>query len=367
AGVSECVLFEDLTGNELRHNHQADVEHIVHNPYKVIIGSVILKVSRLLNHVIEVVTDAEKYTSIFSKERAILALKEELMLFRISVNDAVIEDSIQIISHLRVGPPDVPSIILKEELMLVSQGEHQQQQPTHHFDFLNPIGDESPKTNVDPIGDECVLIDCYSPPIKEEVLAFRLEGGHMWIFLWLLTGPSTTGVINDYSVLSCREIRANVERIRIKIFSCGDDMLHSADLLLDFLVDPKSEIYSPVLTNHLKKMDNLMTNVGQLKCVKYHGYEPSSLLEASKSVFPVRDNLALQAKSECFQLQGLPISLEHERIIDYSLLVDISVRESNQDLSADEGDLSWDRVRLGIVKLGLMVIKYFQNANLKFR
>ncbi|GKA18354.1 retrovirus-related pol polyprotein from transposon TNT 1-94 [Tanacetum coccineum] len=43
-------------------------------------------------------------------ERAILALKEELMLFRISVNEAVIEDSVQIISHLRVGPPDVPSM-----------------------------------------------------------------------------------------------------------------------------------------------------------------------------------------------------------------------------------------------------------------
>ncbi|PWA34936.1 hypothetical protein CTI12_AA614300 [Artemisia annua] len=32
-------------------------------------------------------------------------------------------------------------------------------------------------------------------------------------------------------------------------------------------------------------------------------YKPSSLLEASKSVLPVRDNLALQPKSECFQLQ----------------------------------------------------------------
>ncbi|GJW24065.1 hypothetical protein Tco_0037876, partial [Tanacetum coccineum] len=96
AGVSECVLFEDLTGNELRHEESSsrrkfdnDVQCIV------IIGSVVLKASRSINHVIEVVTDAEKYTSIFSKER---------------VNEAVIEDSIQIISHLRAGPPDVPSM-----------------------------------------------------------------------------------------------------------------------------------------------------------------------------------------------------------------------------------------------------------------
>nr|GEX03132.1 hypothetical protein [Tanacetum cinerariifolium] len=33
-------------------------------------------------------------------------------------------------------------------------------------------------------------------------------------------------------------------------------------------------------------------------------YKASSLLEASKSVLPVRDHLALQPKSECFQLQG---------------------------------------------------------------
>ncbi|GJR41902.1 phosphatidylinositol 4-phosphate 5-kinase 6-like protein [Tanacetum coccineum] len=32
--------------------------------------------------------------------------------------------------------------------------------------------------------------------------------------------------------------------------------------------------------------------------------------------------------------------LKHERIMDYILLVGISVRESNQDLSTDEGDLS---------------------------
>ncbi|GKD93327.1 phosphatidylinositol 4-phosphate 5-kinase 4 [Tanacetum coccineum] len=31
--------------------------------------------------------------------------------------------------------------------------------------------------------------------------------------------------------------------------------------------------------------------------------------------------------------------LEQERLMDYSLLVGISLRESNQDLLADEGDL----------------------------
>ncbi|GJX76015.1 phosphatidylinositol 4-phosphate 5-kinase 6-like protein [Tanacetum coccineum] len=73
--------------------------------------------------------------------------------------------------------------------------------------------------------------------------------------------------------------------------------------------------------------------------------KPETEIDANTTLKDLDLNFLFRLQKDWFQEFSRQVDrdcqfLEQERIMDYSLLVGISVRESNQDLSADEGDLS---------------------------
>ncbi|GJT50559.1 phosphatidylinositol 4-phosphate 5-kinase 6-like protein [Tanacetum coccineum] len=125
----------------------------------------------------------------------------------------------------------------------------------------------------------------------------------------------------------------------------------------------------PAYFEHMQSFDNtLITKFFGLHCVKLSGSsqkkvpinrrfdlkgsshgritdKPETEIDANTTLKDLDLNFLFRLQKDWFQEFSRQVDrdcqfLEQERIMDYSLLVGISVRESNQDLSADEGDLS---------------------------